>query len=126
MTDEELQSYLEDNGYPPHVVAGGRSGLLKRYAEFVEEVERGYEFSLQDYRRDLDGRALLEMLEVGADVATMDDRLRACLTDTGIRIWESMPGDPFWDFGYPANARGRLLWGLKSEGFLAGGADGIY
>jgi len=39
MTDEEIVGYLDDNGYPPHIVAGGRAGLIARWKQFVEEVE---------------------------------------------------------------------------------------
>ena len=31
-------------------------------------------------------------------------------------VWESAPGDPFWDFGYPVNAGAELLEGLREEG----------
>ena len=118
MTDAEIQQYLEDSGAPPHVVAAGREGLLGRYQKFVAEVERGYEFSLQDYRRDLDGRAMLLMIGVEEDVAEYDQRLNDILTDREVRVWESAPGDPFWDFGYPRNAQGWLQRGLKSEGLI--------
>ncbi len=118
MTDEELQSYLDDNGYPPHVVEGGRPGLIRRYREFVAEVERGYDYSLQSYRNDLDGRALIHMAEADDDVADEDQRLSAALSHTEVRVWESSAGDPFWDFGYPANARGTLLRHLIGAGLI--------
>ena len=35
MTDDEITGYLEDNGYPPHIVRAGRAGLVKRWQEFV-------------------------------------------------------------------------------------------
>lgn len=118
MTDEDVQQYLADNGYPEHVVAGGRAGLVKRYREFVDEVERGYDYSLQDYRRDLDGRAILHMIDADDEVADCDQRLNSALVNREVRVWESAPGDPFWDFGYPANTRGWLLRGLQSDGLV--------
>lgn len=117
MNDAEIQQYLRDNGYPEHLVRDGRGGLLRRWREFVEQVERGYPLGLEDYRNDLDLRAIIAM--AGAedeDVHALDDRLRAMLTNTGARVWESLAGDPFWDFGYPRNASGELLDELRAEG----------
>ena len=56
MTDAEIRDYLRDNGYPSHIVRGGREGLVRRWRQFVTEVEQGYEFGLEDYRNDLDVR----------------------------------------------------------------------
>src|SRR6266496_2767908 len=109
MTDDEIRQYLDDNGYPAHVVAGGREYLLKRYHDFVDEVERGYDYGLHEYRHDLDLRGAISVLELEAEVAADDERLAGMLTPASERLWESMAGEPFWDFGYPANARGRLL-----------------
>lgn len=116
MTDQEIQAFLEDNGYPRHIVEGGREYLLRRYREFVEEVERGYEYGLHEYRHDLDLRGVIAVLGLDAEVEDCDARLAAMLTETEYRIWESLPGTPFWDFGYPRNARGRLLRDLEKLG----------
>jgi hypothetical protein len=35
------------------------------------------------------------------------------------RIWESSPENPFWDFGYPANAGKQLMEDIAKEGLLA-------
>ena len=118
MTDHEIQEYLSDNGYPKHVVEGGRDGLVKRYKKFVEEVERGYDLSIFDYRNDLDGRAILRMIGADgeSDINHLDDRLETMLIARDKRVWESAPETPFWDFGYPKNAKGDLLRDLQSEG----------
>jgi hypothetical protein len=116
VTEREIRQFLEDNGYPAHVVGGGRDYLLRRYREFVDEVERGYQYGLHEYRHDLDLRGAIAMLGLDADVHDPDERLAAMLVATGNRIWESMPGEPFWDFGYPRNASGRLLEQLRSAG----------
>ena len=120
MTDEELIAYLDDNGYPDHIVTGGGPGLIRRWCEFVSEVEQGYQYRLHDYRHDLDIRGLLALtgLEADAAVQSADERLRGLLTHTDQRIWESTPGEPFWDFGYPQNASGRLLRDLQAAGLL--------
>lgn len=107
--NEEVQDYLADNGYPHHIVLGGLPGLLRRWDEFTREAERGYEYGLQDYRNDLDLRAIIRMAGAESEVAEADARLQALLTGCDVRVWESADGDPWWDFGYPANA-GRWLW----------------
>ena len=113
-----VEEYLRDNGYPEHVVRGGRAGLVRKWREFVEEAERGYQLNIYDYRNDLDGRGILRMAS-GEDeeVAALDERFRALLTGSA-RVWESAPGDPFWDFGYPRNADEELLADLRAEGLL--------
>jgi hypothetical protein len=117
VTDEEIQQYLEDNGYPEHIVQGGRAYLLKRYRDFVGEVERGYEYGIHEYRHDLDIRGVIAILDLDAEVSDADRQLSAMLVNTQHRVWESLPGEPFWDFGYPENARGRLLRDLQAAGF---------
>jgi hypothetical protein len=120
MTDSELQAYLRDNGYPEHIVRDGRPGLFRRWREFVEQVEAGYRLGLEDYRNDLDTRAILRLAQAeDATVFALDQRLQQFLVATDRRVWESAPGDPFWDFGYPRNAGAELLDGLGEEGLLA-------
>src|SRR5271154_5100306 len=104
MTDQEMTTYLRDNGYPEHIVRAGRAGLIARWRKFVEEVERGYKLGLEDYRNDLDLRGIIAMLDLDAEVAELDRRFEALLIHRDKRIWESSGASPFWDFGYPANA----------------------
>jgi hypothetical protein len=115
MTDHEMQEYLRENGYPEHVVRAGKAGLIERWKKFVEEVERGYKLGLEDYRNDLDLRGIIGMVGLDEQVRDLDRRLEAMLTARDKRVWESGNGDPFWDFGYPKNARGELLEDLKAE-----------
>jgi hypothetical protein len=116
MTEEEMVQYLEDNGYPEHVRRGGSDGLIKRYREFVEEVERGYRFGLEDYRNDLDLRGILSLVDLDAKVLELDERFNKMLTAHDKRVWETSGDNPFWDFGYPRNASGDLRADLKAEG----------
>jgi len=109
MTDEEMIAYLRENGYPEHVIRAGRKGLIERWGKFVGEVERGYKFGLEDYRNDLDLRGIISMLDMDQEVSDLDKRFEALLTEREKRIWESSGTDPFWDFGYPANAGKALL-----------------
>lgn len=119
MTDQEMAAYLRENGYPEHVIRAGRAGLIDRWRQFVEEVERGYRLTLDDYRNDLDLRGIIAMLGMDSDVADLDRRLKALLVHTEKRVWESKPGDPFWDFGYPSNAGKELMQDLVNEGIAS-------
>ena len=116
MTDAELMHYLSQNGYPDHLVRAGKAGLIQRWRKFVEEVERGYKLGLEDYRNDLDLRAIIALAGIEADVQDLDRKFEATLTAREVRVWESAAGDAFWDFGYPRNASGELLESLKAEG----------
>lgn len=111
-----VHEYLRENGYPEHVVREGRAGLVRKWREFVEQVERGYSLGLEDYRNDLDARAILLLADAGDDeVLALDERFRKLLIAPGKRVWESAPGEPFWDFGYPGNAGPALLDDLRAE-----------
>src|SRR5207244_175560 len=74
---------------------------------------------LEDYRNDLDVRAILS-LAGGEDpeVRSLDERLKKMLT-SDVRVWESAAGDPFWDFGYPRNAGEDLLDDLQAAGLVS-------
>ena len=119
MTDDQMAAYLRENGYAEHVVRAGRAGLIERWRKFVESVERGYPLGLEDYRNDLDLRGIIAMLGLDGDVGELDQRFEAMLTDRDKRVWESAAGEPFWDFGYPRNARGELLDDLRKEGLVS-------
>jgi hypothetical protein len=111
-----VDEYLRENGYPEHVVREGRPGLIRQWRIFVEQVERGYPLGLEDYRNDLDARAILAL--AGAeddDIVALDERFKQLLTASDKRVWESAPGEPFWDFGYPRNAGPELLEDLRAE-----------
>jgi hypothetical protein len=111
-----VDEYLRENGYPEHVVREGRAGLVRKWRELVEQVERGYSFGLEDYRNDLDVRAILAMAGAeDAEVVALDERLKPWLISCDKRVWESAPGEPFWDFGYPRNAGPDLLADLRGE-----------
>jgi hypothetical protein len=115
MNDADTRRYLRENGYPEHIVKGGRAGLVDRWKRFVDEVERGYEFGLEDYRNDLDIRGVIRLVGAEDEVADEDERFRAMLTGTDRRVWESGEGEPFWDFGYPRNASRQLMADLRAE-----------
>jgi hypothetical protein len=111
-----VDEYLRENGYPEHVVRDGRAGLVRMWREFVEQVEQGYSLGLEDYRNDLDVRAILAVANAEDDeVIALDERLKKLLIACDKRVWESAPGEPFWDFGYPRNAGPDLLADLRAE-----------
>ena len=116
MTDAQVIAYLRENGYPEHIVRGGREGLVRRWQTFASEVERGYEFGLEDYRNDLDIRGIIRLIAADDEVADADERIRPLLTATGQRVWESGEGALWWDFGYPRNAGPALRKDLVSAG----------
>jgi hypothetical protein len=118
MTDEQVTEYLRENGYPSHVVRGGSAGLIRRWKEFADEVARGYEFGLEDYRNDLDVRGILALIGAEAAVREADVQFREMLTATDVRVWESGEGNHWWDFGYPRNVMGQLRQDLASAGLL--------
>jgi len=118
MTDAQIKDYLRDNGYPAHIVKEGREGLIRRWREFIAQVEKGYPLGLEDYRNDLDVRAIIELAGLeDAEVRDADERLKKMLVATEVRVWESAP-EAFWDFGYPRNAGPDLVEDLRAEGLL--------
>ncbi len=120
MTDTQIKDYLRENGYPEHIVREGRPGLLRHWRDFVDQVERGYSLGLEDYRNDLDVRAILALAGAEDDaVRELDERLKKLLTGCDVRVWESAAGGPFWDFGYPRNAGEDLMEDLRAEGLAA-------
>jgi len=126
VNDSEILAYLQENGYPEHLAREGRLGLVRRWREFVEQVERGYRLGLEDYRNDLDVRGILELAgAVDPEVQALDERLRGLLIPAQRRVWESAPGDPFWDFGYPRNAGEELAADLKTEGLSPETTEGL-
>ena len=116
MNDAEMITYLRENGYPEHVVKAGRRGLVDRWNKFVDSVERGYTFGLDDYRNDLDLRSLIAAAGLASQVADADKRLRALLVHTRQPVWESDAADAFWVCGYPRNAGDDLLSDLRAQG----------
>ena len=118
MTDKEVKEFLEDNGYPEHVVRDGKKGLLKRWRTFVEDIERGYTLGLEDYRNDLDLRGIISLLKLDAEVAEYDARLKKMLAHHDVLVWETTEDrkSAFWIHGYPRNASGELLADLRTEG----------
>lgn len=113
--DENVRRILRQREAADHVIAGGAAGLIEVWRKFVDEVERGYEFGLEDYRNDLDIRTLIDAAGLAPAVAAEDARFRRLLTVTSGPIWSSDVPGAFWIQGYPSNASGQLLDDLRAE-----------
>jgi hypothetical protein len=116
LSDDEVRSRLRERGAAEHVIRGGREGLIRAWRRFVDEVQAGYRFGIEDYRNDLDTRTLIHTAGLDSEAAEDDAKFRSLLTHTDRRIWESDAPDPFWVRGYPRTASGRLLEDLRAEG----------
>lgn len=119
MTDKEVKEFLKANDYPEHLIKAGKKGLIDRYEKFVDDVEHGYSLNLEDYRNDLDLRAIISRLGLEAEVEEPDRRFRTLLVFAADSIWDCDDNpDAFWLYGYPRNAKGDLIEDLRSEGFI--------
>ena len=118
LNDDAVRHKLRERGVAEHVVLGGSEGLLAGWRQFVAQVERGYPLGLDDYRNDLDLRELIAATGLDSHVWAEDQRLREALVATRRPIWESDVSDAFWVLGYPRNASGELLAGLRAEGLV--------
>jgi hypothetical protein len=47
-----------------------------------------------------------------------DERFAGMLDHREVRVWESGGENPWWDFGYPRNARGYLLRRMREAGLI--------
>jgi hypothetical protein len=117
-SDESVRGILRARGAAEHIIRGGAAGLIEAWRNFVAQVERGYPLGLEDYRNDLDLRTLIEVAQIGAEVAGEDARFRRLLTGTDRAVWSSEVPRAFWVMGYPSNAAGELLADLRAESFL--------
>jgi hypothetical protein len=59
------------------------------------------------------------MVGLDDEVRDLDRRFEAMLTARDKRVWESSAANPFWDFGYPCNAKEQLLEDLENEGIIS-------
>ncbi|MBL8230000.1 MAG: hypothetical protein JNL98_16040 [Bryobacterales bacterium] len=118
MKDTEVKQLLKSGGYPEHVWKGGKKGLVEKWSQFVAEVEAGYSLTIEDYRNDLDLRAIIAKVGMDGDVTELDERFRQCLAFSAKAIWECDQPNAFWIYGYPKNAKGDLKKDLRAEGFV--------
>jgi hypothetical protein len=117
--DDPIRAKLRARGAADYIIREGAEGLLARWREFVDAVESGYRFGLDDYRNDLDIRSLIGAVGLSPEVADEDARLRQLLKPVEEPIWSSDAPDAFWVKGYPRNASGELLSDLRAAGFAS-------
>ena len=116
---DPIKDFLKEKGCPQHVVEGGIPGLVKNWEQVVEEVNKGYALTLDDYLNDLDGRQILEEALVIAPKGTgdkiwervrrADQKMRTLVEPAGKCLWGSevaetegwTPEKNWWYFGRP-------------------------
>jgi hypothetical protein len=130
---DPVREYLRGKGCAQHVVKGGLEGLVAAWENTVNSVVHGYEFGLDDYLNDLDGRQLISevmaiadvpsRLKYGERVRRADERVRKVLTLTGECLWgnaaaarhEWSAEKNWWYFSVPKTAGAELLIDLNGN-----------
>jgi hypothetical protein len=130
---DPVREYLRDKGCAEHVVKGGFGGLVRDWESTVASIVRGYEFGLDDYLNDLDGRQLIsEVMEIadpptrlkyGERVRLVDERVRKALRPTVECLWGNSAAarhgwtaeKNWWYFSVPQTAGPELLIDLNSD-----------
>jgi len=118
MTDEEVQAFLKEKGWPERVWRGGRELLIQRWIDFVDSLvdsERTNKWLIDDYWIGLEIRDLIH--DIGCDdrVKHADEAFRSMLTGLNIKHFNRnrQTDYDFWNFGYPKNATGFFLQQIK-------------
>jgi len=130
---DPVREYLRNKGCAQHVVKGGLEKLVEAWESTVASIIRGYEFGLDDYLNDLDGRQLIsELMEIadapsrlkyGERVRRVDERVRTILRPTGECLWGKAAAarhgwtveKNWWYFSVPQTAGPELLIDLNSD-----------
>jgi hypothetical protein len=108
------------------LLAGESLGaMLRRWSDFVTQVERGYEASIYEYTNDLSVRDLLERVIAGAGPglrakleaeAAEDDRRFEAATEESARPLGKFADPPWWWRRAPVRRVGELADDLESLG----------
>ena len=104
------------------------SAMLRRWSDFVTEVERGYDDSIYEYTNDLSVRDRLADVAAAAGpglrakldrVPAEDDRRFAAATEASPRaLGESTEASRWWWRRVPARRVGELADDLEALGYL--------
>jgi hypothetical protein len=105
---DAVRRKLIARGVADYIVREGGEGLIRRWNEFVAQVEKGYALGIDDYRNDLDIRNLIAVTGLDYAVRDADERLQGLLAEARRPVWESDVPNAFWVRGYPRNASGQL------------------
>jgi hypothetical protein len=87
MSEDQIKEYLKNRGCPEFVWRGSSENLLRRWKDFVEQVEKGYcaNCLIQEYWNDLDIRELIHYVGIENTVTELDQRFTEMLTATDIK-----------------------------------------
>ncbi|MFY9609217.1 MAG: hypothetical protein WAU45_11470 [Blastocatellia bacterium] len=128
---DPVREFLKRRGCAEHVVQGGLARLVESWERVVESVKRGYNFGLDDYLNDMDGRQLLEeALQLAKPKQSYVERTRGAdeamlsvVRPTGRCLWGKDNASEhgwsaeknWWYFAVPINAGSELTDDLKEE-----------
>ena len=131
---DPVRDYLRSKGCPQHVIKGGLERLVDAWEKTVASIVQGYEFGLDDYLNDLDGRQLISeamaidevagQLKYGERVQRADERMRKVVRLTEKCLWGNAAAKRhgwsadknWWYFSVPKTAGPELLVDLNSDG----------
>lgn len=133
--DDAVQRVLADRGCPDDVVRGGLAALVAKWEAFVQSVEGGYPFGLDDLLNDMDIRDAIaaaiavapveQAARVEARLATLDARLQRNSVATGCLWGEEIeeddaldPGREWWYYLRPRWLNEDLAAELAAWGLL--------
>lgn len=134
MSDDPIRRFLRARGVADHVVEGGLEGLVTAWERVAEQIERGYDLTLDDYLNDLDTRQILEVVLAAMPepdgplldrMRAADGRVRAATVPTRQCVWGdgAAPGwssrRNWWYFVVPAHPGEDLADEIAREGFDA-------
>ncbi len=94
--NDALRAYLDERGLEGDLLENGLAGLVERWEAIVNEVERGYELTIDDYLNDVDLRDILAgAWELAPDDERQPLRARRDLADNRYRsVTQECP--PLW------------------------------
>lgn len=105
-------------------------GLINDWIRLIDEIERGYQFTIYDYTNDLSIRDFLEKIKtilsndgqtkISELIKPIDEKFLAVTRVVNRPLLESLNDEhqPFWWYRIPKRLEGDLEQDLHNEGFL--------
>ena len=128
---DAVREFLKQKGAAEHVVRDGLTGLVQSWERVVESVRSGYDFGLDDYLNDMDGRQLLDeaLLVVASErqwldrVRRADEAMKRLVRSTSRCLWGKKnasqhgwsPEKNWWYFSVPIASGLELTEDLKKK-----------
>lgn len=98
---------LKAKGLPEYIWKHGLDIWIKRWNNFVDEIELGYSGEVDEYVNDLETREVIDLIGYSdlSAVKEIDKRYKSLLQDTDKRVWKSDNDsiNDWWNFGVPRN-----------------------